>query len=69
LYDATPQTNDDLLEEYTNLLFRGLKCPISKSFSANSKSKYLLDRSGEFDSVLPAFELEEIRNELRKYDI
>jgi hypothetical protein len=65
LHDATPQTNDDLLEEYTNLLFRGIKCPMS--VSAYSKSKYLLDRSREYDSALPASELEEIRNELRKY--
>jgi len=67
LHDATPQTNDDLLEEYTNLLFRGIKCPMGKSFSALSKSKYLLERSKELDSVLPASELEEIRKELRKY--
>ena len=69
LHDATPQTNDDLLEEYTNLLFRGIECPISKFIGAIGKSKYLLDRSNEYDSFLPALELEEIKKELRKYAI
>ena len=69
LHDAILQNNDDLLEEYTNLLFRGIKCRITKSAAPFSKSKFLLDRSHEFDSVLPASELEEIKKELCKYAI
>lgn len=68
-HDVIPKTNAHLLEEYTNLLFRGINCPISKSAAPFSKSKYLLDRSQEFDSVLLASELEEIKKELRKYAI
>jgi len=69
LQSATPAAYDDRSEEYTSLLFRGKKCPIRKSLSEHSKSKDLLDRSREFESLLPIYALEEIRDELRKYAV
>ena len=44
-----------------------MKCPISKSLSQVSKSKYLLERSHQFYWVLPSLEFEEIRKELGEY--
>jgi len=71
LYDADqnsmPIAYEDISKEYTNLLFRGIKCPLSRFIGPTNKSKDFLDRSYEFDSVFPASELEEIRTELRKY--
>jgi len=53
-------------EEYTSLLFKGIKFPVK--FAARTPStatERLLERSRKLDSLLPASELEEIRNELR----
>jgi transcriptional regulator with XRE-family HTH domain len=68
LYDAMPPVNDNFREEYTSLLFRGVKFPsITVGGSFTTMTERLLERSRELDSVLPASELEEIRNELRKH--
>jgi len=68
IYDSISFISDDLKEEYTSLLFKGVKFPhmfYGGSFTTETES--LLEKSREFDSVLPASELEEIRNELRKH--
>jgi len=68
IYDSIPPISDDLKEEYTSLLFKGVKFPSMHSggpFTTETES--LLEKSRELDSVLPASELEEIRNELRKH--
>lgn len=67
MYDSMPPVNDSR-EEYTSLLFKGVKFPsiiVGGPFTTMTES--LLEKSRELDSVLPASELEEIRNELRKH--
>ena len=66
-YDAMPPVNDDSREEYTSLLFKGIKFPFNMVCSTDTMTEQLLERSRELDSHLPASELEEIRNELRKH--
>jgi len=68
MYDSMPPVNDDSREEYTSLLFKGIKFPskiVGPPFTTMTES--LLENSRALDSVLPASELEEIRNELRKH--
>jgi transcriptional regulator with XRE-family HTH domain len=68
LYDSMPPVNDDSREEYTSLLFKGVKFPSIITGGPNYiMTESLLEKSRELDSVLPASELEEIRNELRKH--
>jgi tetratricopeptide (TPR) repeat protein len=70
MYDSMPPIsliNDDSREEYTSLLFKGVKFPFTASHPPYNMTERLLEISREFDSVLPAAELEEIRNELRKH--
>jgi len=67
LYDSMPPVNDDSKEEYTSLLFKGIKFPsIHTGGPFTTMAESLLEKSRELDSVLPASELEEIREELRK---
>ncbi|MCL2774454.1 MAG: helix-turn-helix domain-containing protein [Oscillospiraceae bacterium] len=54
-------------KEYTSLLFRGVNFPFNSVHSQITMTELLLERSRELDSILPAAELEEIRNELRKH--
>lgn len=68
MYDSMPTVNEGSSEEYTNLLFKGVKFPsiiVGGPFTTRTES--LLEKSRELDSVLPASELEEIRNELSKH--
>ena len=68
MYDSMPPVNDDSREEYTSLLFKGVKFPsIHTGGPFATMTESLLEKSRELDSILPAFELEEIRNELRKH--
>ena len=67
LYDAMPLVNDGSREEYTSLLFKGIKFPFNLMHLPITLTEHILERSGELDSVLPASELEEIRDELRKH--
>ena len=64
-YDAMPPVNDDSREEYSCLLFKGIKFPFNMVHTPHTMTADLLERSRELDSVLPALELEEIRNVLR----
>lgn len=69
LFDAIPRAvNDVTEEEYTSLLFRGMKVGFMKYISQNNKSKDLLNaiERGEFNS-LPADEINAVTEELRKY--
>ena len=70
-YDAMPLVNDDSREEYTSLLFKGIKFPFNLALMPETMpetmSERLIERSRELDSVLPVSELEEIRSELRKH--
>ena len=66
LYDSMPTVNNNFKEEYTSLLFRGLNFPFNMVHCPFTMTKDLLERSRELDSVLPASELEEIRNILIK---
>jgi len=60
--------NGEYSGEYTCLLFKGLKFPSIILHGPDSMmTERLLDKSLELDSVLPASELEEIREELRKH--
>ncbi|MCL2771815.1 MAG: helix-turn-helix domain-containing protein [Oscillospiraceae bacterium] len=67
LHDSILPVNDDSREEYTNLLFKGIKFPVITIARSYTMTEYLLEKSRRLDSVLPASELEEIRNELRKH--
>jgi tetratricopeptide (TPR) repeat protein len=67
LYDAMPPVNDNFNKEYTNLLFRGITFPFNMVHTPYTMSEHVLEKSCELDSVVPASELEEIRNELRKH--
>ena len=67
LFDTIPQADGDFLGEYTSLLFRGLRYPIMRCADQFGKSKYVLDWSRGLDALVSAKELEEIREELRKY--
>jgi len=67
LYDSMPPFNDNPKEEYTSLLFKGIKYPFHMANLPFTMTERLLEISRELDSVLPASELEEIRNELRKH--
>ena len=60
--DKTP-----ISEEYTSLLFKGFRFPFNKSHGPFTATENLLEKSRELESVLPASELEEIREELRKH--
>ena len=65
---SMPPVNGDSREEYASLLFKGVKFP--NTFSGGTfttLAESLLKKSRELESVLPASELEEIRNELRKH--
>jgi tetratricopeptide (TPR) repeat protein len=67
MYDSIPPIIDSR-EEYTSLLFKGVKFPsiiVGGPFTTMTES--LLEKSRELDSVLPASELEKIRNELSKH--
>lgn len=67
IYDSIPPVNESR-EEYTSLLFKGVRFPsivVGGPFTTRTES--LLEKSHELDSVLPASELEEIRNELSKH--
>ena len=65
LFDSMPTINDDSKEEYTSLLFRGIKFPFNMICSPTTMTEQLLESTNELDSVFPASELEGIRNELR----
>ena len=69
LFDAIPQTTDEGIEEYTSLLFRGLKVGSMKFIAPESRSQSLLNsiESGDFYSHLPPRELDAIKEELRKH--
>jgi len=62
-----PLVNDDSREEYTSLLFKGIKFPFIFVDRPYTMTEHLLEKSHGLDSVLPASELEEIRNELSKH--
>ena len=64
LHDSMSHINDDSKEEYTSLLFKGVKFPFIMIDRPYTMAEHLLEKSCELDSVLPASELEEIRNEL-----
>ena len=64
LYDAMPPVNDNSREEYACLLFKGIKFPFDMVCSPNSMTEQLLESSYKLESVLPASELEQIRNKL-----
>jgi len=66
IFDSMPPVNDDSKEEYTCLLFKGL-FPFNTAYGIFTMTEHLLEKSRELDLVLPASELEEIRNELRKH--
>ncbi len=66
IYDSV-NSMPPLSDEYTSLLFKGVKFPFNTAHFPFTMSKYLLDKSFELDSLLPVSELEEIRNELRKH--
>ena len=66
LFDSMPPVNASK-EEYTCLLLRGIKFPFNMAHCQSTMAENLLEKSSEFDSVLPASELEAIRNELRKH--
>lgn len=67
MYDSMPPINDISREEYTSLLFKGIKFPFNMVHTPLTMSEHLLERSRELDSILPISELEEIRNELRRH--
>ena len=67
IFDSVNDNTPLLSEEYTSLLFKGVKFPSVISHPPDNMTESLLDKSRELDSVLPASELEEIRNELRKH--
>jgi len=67
MYDAMPNFDDNLTEEYTSILFRGVKFPFNVVHCPFTMTENLLEESYKFDSSLPIAELEEIRNELRKH--
>jgi tetratricopeptide (TPR) repeat protein len=64
-FDSMPPLNTDSKEEYTSLLFKGIKFPFNMVCTPITAVESWLKRSSELDSVLPASELEEIREELR----
>jgi tetratricopeptide (TPR) repeat protein len=70
LYDAIPHAeDDDTEEEFTSLLFRGMKAGIMKSNGKFGLSYNLLGiiERGEFNVYLPAGEINAVADELRKY--
>lgn len=67
MYDSMPSINDNSREEYTSLLFKGIQYPFNVVHMPFTMSEHMLERSRELDSILPTLELEEIRNELRRY--
>jgi len=67
LHDSMSHIDDDSKEEYTSLLFKGIKFPFIMIDRPYTMTEHLLEKSPELDSVLPASELEEIRNELLKH--
>jgi len=68
LFDAIPQTTDEGTEEYTSLLFRGVKFGIIKNISRESKRQYLLNRieSENYFSHFPSEEIDVIKEDLQK---
>jgi len=66
MYDSMPPVNDNAREEYTSLLFRGVKFPFNMVHNPDTMAAQLLERSCELGSFLPAAELDSIRNDLRK---
>ena len=69
LFDTINRCNDDTAEEYTSLLFRGMKVGNVKNISPHSGSFFLLKRieSGNYYSCFPSAELAPIKKELLKY--
>ena len=69
LYDAICRCNDDTEEEYTSLLFRGMKAGNMKSISPHSNSFFLLKKieSGNYYLYFRSAELGAIKEELLKY--
>lgn len=68
LFDAIPQIYDEGTEEYTSLLFRGVKFGSMKYISPESKSQFLLERieSENLYSRFPSEELDAIKEDLQK---
>ena len=71
MYDSmTPANVDESVKnEYSSLIFRGIKFPFTMITHLPSMTEHLLEKSSEFDSVLPASELEEIKEDLRRHKI
>jgi Predicted transcriptional regulators len=69
MYDSMPLVNDNSKDEYTSLLFKGVKFPFNMIHCSFTMTEHLLERSRELDSVLPASELEEIKNKLSNHTI
>ena len=68
MFDSMPPVNDDSREEYTSLLFKGIKFPFNMVTHAPfTMTEHLLERSRELDTVFPASELVKIKNELRRH--
>ena len=69
LYDALCRRDDDTEEEYTSLLFRGMKVGNLKYISPHSHSWFLLQKieSGNYYRHFPSAELRAIKEELLKY--
>ncbi|MCL2776116.1 MAG: helix-turn-helix domain-containing protein [Oscillospiraceae bacterium] len=69
LYDAICRRDDDTEEEYTSLIFRGMKVGNLKYISPHSNSWFLLQRieSGNYYLYFPSEEVRAIKKELLKY--
>ena len=63
IQDSMPPVGD-ASEEYASLLFRGLKYPFIQIDDPSTMTESALEMSRALESVLPAPEIEEIRNEL-----
>jgi hypothetical protein len=68
LFDAISKTTDVGTDEYSCLLFRGVKFGIMKYISRESKSQYLLNiiESEDFYSRFPSAEIDAIEEDLQK---
>jgi len=69
LFDAINRTEEGTEEEFTSLLFRGLKSGISKNIAPFSRSHNLLERiiSGNYSMHFPSAEIDAIKEDLQKY--
>ena len=69
LFDAKCRCDDDTAEEYTSLLFRGMKFGNMKYIEPHSLSQSLLNKieSENYYSYFPSAELDAIKEDLQKY--